>query len=92
LGTWGLRVDDAEVVADRLGLDVVLGSITYTDGSTGTWRYVAHPDNERELPFYVQYDNPEERRHRREAEFEAAGHDIPPGPIAWVEVGVTNGN
>jgi Glyoxalase-like domain len=87
LGAWGLRVDDAEVVADRLGLDVVPGSITYADGSTGTWQYVAHPDNERELPFYIQYDNPEERRQRREAEFEAARHDIVPGPIAWVEVG-----
>jgi Glyoxalase-like domain len=84
---WAIRVHDIEAVAERLGVMPHSGSVTNADGSTATWRGVAHPDPERLLPFVIEYANFEERHRRREAQFAAARHDVVPGPIARVEVG-----
>jgi hypothetical protein len=83
--SWGIVVDDIEVVAARCGCDIEAGSITSADGSTGSWRLVVSDDFS--LPFFVAYDGDPEVRLRgwHERVREAGNEGF--GGFTFVEVG-----
>ena len=81
---WGIVADDIEGVAARLGCDLEAGSITYPDGSTGSWRYAG--SNDPSLPFFVAYDDPDLRLSKWQERVREAGNDGF-GGFTFVEVG-----
>lgn len=81
---WGIVVDDIEGVAERLGCDLEAGSITYPDGSTGSWRYAGSDDPF--LPFFLAYDDPDLRLSKWRQRVREAGNDGF-GGFTFVEVG-----
>lgn len=69
---WGILVDDIEAVAARRGCDLQAGSIRYADGSMVSWRTASSDDPS--LPFFIAYDNAEQRVIRFEERLREAGN------------------
>lgn len=84
---WAVGSDDVDAVAERIGQEVISGSIELPDGTTSGWRYTGlSMDPGR--PFFIQYDrSPEaEARMQETAASPEARHRIEARGIAWVEV------
>jgi len=80
-----IEVDDIDALARRVGVPATEGTVELEDGTVGRWAAVGAGD---ELPFFIRYAR--SHRQRVEANRErvaAAGHDIEPTGIAWVELG-----
>jgi len=83
---WRIVVDDIDVIAARLGRVVEAGSITYVDGSIGSWRFVHEPSDE-SLPFFIAYGgDPDVRLRRWQERLREAGNEGF-GNFTFVEVG-----
>jgi hypothetical protein len=79
---WCLRTDDVDAVAAPRALVPVPGERALPDGTTLTWRVAGRDDRDASLPFFVEWQVPEERRPGRAA----AEHAVEPRGIAWLEV------
>jgi hypothetical protein len=83
---WAITPDNLDAVAERLGLEPIVGSIENPDGSTGSWRVVGDPEDSA-YPFFIEYDGDADVRRRRWAERRAeAGNNWVRG-VTFVEVG-----
>jgi hypothetical protein len=86
---WAVATADIEAIAARVGAEPVRGSITRSDGTTGSWRHVCDPFAGGH-PFFVEYpEEPEERRQRLARLRHEAGNDHV-GGFTFVEVGGAN--
>ncbi|MEX0992740.1 MAG: VOC family protein [Solirubrobacterales bacterium] len=80
---WCLTVDDADAVAQRLGLAVAPMSRRRPDGSELSWRLAGLDASLRDpqLPFFISWDDPS-----LHPGLETAEHRVEPHGIAWIEI------
>jgi hypothetical protein len=87
---WAIEPDDLDVVAARLGVEPIGGSIENPDGSTGSWRIVGDTDDSA-FPFFIEYEGDTEVRRRRWAERRAEAGNNWVRAVTFVEVGADLG-
>jgi hypothetical protein len=72
---WAVLVDDLEVVAQRLGIDIFDYTIPQEDGTLRGWRAVS---GEPHLPFFIDYPNNGDRLERLRKRYAAMKHTSSP--------------